>query len=464
MFAETASSFAHRTLVVGDGVALGYAEALALGRSLASGLPRARALVMLKCRLTPATLAAYLALMADGHVPLLVEADLAPELADALATRYRVDAVLDPEADPPLAFTGHAPVPLAPELALLLTTSGSTGSPKLVRQSHAGIAAHAVAIATYLGLDQDERPWLHLPMSYSYGLSVIHSHLAVGATLHLARATVMEPAYWEGLAAAGATSIAGVPFHYAAIRRLGEARLEIPTLKTLTQAGGRLPPALVSHFSQWAARTGRRFIVMYGQTEAGPRVAWLPPDRALAAPDAIGIPIPGVAIDLVDPDGAPVPAGQPGEIRVRSPAVMLGYAHGPADLARGDDQGGTLLTGDIARLGDDGLYRIVGRSARLLKIFGLRVNLDEVESRLQGLGHPALAFGEDDRLKILLEGEGDPAAVRQRVVELFSLPPRGIEVRSGPPVARAASGKVARDALDAAWQAADPAALARGAA
>ncbi len=462
MFAEAAAAFASRTLVEGEGRRLGYGEALALGRSLAEGLPRARSLVMLKCRLTPATLAAYLALMADGHVPLLVEADLAPELADALARRYRVDAILDPEADPPLARTGHAPVPLARELALLLTTSGSTGSPKLVRQSAAGIAAHAQAIAAYLGLDARERPWLHLPMSYSYGLSVIHSHLVVGATVHLTRATVMEPAYWDGLAAAGATSIAGVPFHYAAIRRLGEARLEIPSLRTLTQAGGRLPPALVAHFAEWAARTGRRFVVMYGQTEAGPRIAWLPPEQAAAAPDAIGIPIPGVGIDLVDPDGRPVPAGETGEIRVTSPAVMLGYAHGPEDLARGDDQGGVLCTGDLARLGADGLYRIVGRSARLLKIFGLRVNLDEVEARLQAEGHPALAFGEDDRLRLYLEGEGNPGEARQRVVALFSLPPRGIEVRAGPVVPRAPSGKVAREALEAAWDAAGE--RARGAA
>lgn len=454
MFGHALAAFADRPLVAGEGRVLTGAEALALGRFLAAGLPRARALVMLKCRLTPATLSAYLALMADGHVPLLVEADLAPELADALARRYRVDAILDPEGETPLALTGHAPVPLAPELALLLTTSGSTGSPKLVRQSAAGIAAHARAIAAYLGLDGAERPWLHLPMSYSYGLSVIHSHLVVGATVQLTRATVMEPAYWEGLAEAGATSIAGVPFHYAAIRRLGEARLEIPTLRTLTQAGGRLPPALVSHFAQWAERTGRRFIVMYGQTEAGPRIAWLPPERAAAAPDAIGIPIPGVAIDLVDSDGQPVPAGEAGEIRVRSPAVMLGYAHGPEDLARGDDLGGILLTGDLARLGDDGLYRIVGRSARLLKVFGFRVNLDEVEARLQAEGHPALAFGEDDRLKLFLEGEADPEAVRRALVAAFSLPPRGIEVRAGPPVPRAASGKVVREALEAAWEAA----------
>lgn len=457
MFAEAAATFACRTLVEGEGVRLSWSEALALGRSLAAGLPRARAFVMLRCRLTPATLAAYLALMADGHVPLLVEADLAPDLAQALAARYRVDAILDPEADTPLALTGHAPVMLAPELALLLTTSGSTGSPKLVRQSAAGIAAHARAIASYLDLDANERPWLHLPMSYSYGLSVIHSHMAVGATICLTQATVMEPAYWDGLAQARATSIAGVPFHYAAIRRLGEARLDIPSLKTLTQAGGRLPPALVSHFAAWAERTGRRFIVMYGQTEAGPRIAWLPPERAAAAPDAIGIPIPGVTLDLVDLEGLPVPAGEAGEIHVTSPGVMLGYAHGPEDLARGDDQRGRLRTGDLARLGDDGLYRIVGRSARLLKVFGLRVNLDEVEARLHALGLPALAFGEDDRLQVLLEGEGDPAAVRQQLVQLFSLPPRGIEVRAGPPVARAPSGKVVRDALEAAWAAAGPA-------
>jgi acyl-coenzyme A synthetase/AMP-(fatty) acid ligase len=457
MFAEMALRHADRTLVDDGARALSYAEALALGRRLTAGLPRRRSLILLKVGLDCESVAAYLALMADGHVPLLVERTLAEPLVAALAARYRPDAILDPQAETPLTPGGGDAPDLHPDLALLLTTSGSTGSPKLVRLSAAGVAASAVSIATYLELGPDERPLLHLPMSYSYGLSIINSHIASGARLCLTSRTVMEPGYWEDLGRFEATSIAGVPFHYAAIRRLGEARLDVPSLRTLTQAGGRLDPRLVSHFAEWAGRTGRRFIVMYGQTEAGPRIAWLPPELAASAPDAIGQPIPRLELDLVGADGGPVPDGQEGQIRVRGPMVMMGYAMEAADLAAPDTQGGTLLTGDLATRGADGLYRITGRAARILKIYGLRVNLDEVEQRLQGLGLAAACFGADDELRIALEGEADPDAVRQQVVALFSLPPRGIVVRRVGEIPRAPSGKVRLADLGAAWEAPLPA-------
>ncbi len=431
---------------------LTYAETLALGRRLISGLPP-RSLVVLRCSLTVPSLAAYAALRAEGHVPLLLEAGLAAPLADAIIAAYAPDAVIDPLAGSiDLRAGGTA---LHSDLALLLTTSGSTGSPKLVRLSAPGLAANAASIADYLGLDAAERAFLHLPMSYSYGLSVIHSHWAVGASVCLTERTVMESGYWDELRAHAATSIAGVPFHYTALRRLGEARLDIPSLTTLTQAGGRLDPRLVSHFADWASRTGRRFIVMYGQTEAGPRIAWLPAERAAAAPDAIGLPIPGVAITLQDADGHAVADGDAGEMIVESPSVMLGYAHGAADLALGDVMGGRLATGDLAVRGADGLLRITGRASRLLKIYGLRVNIDEIEARLSALGHAVLCFGEDDRLCVLLEQQGDAAALRDTIVALFSLPPRGIEVRVAKgPVARSATGKLARQGLDEAWESA----------
>lgn len=462
MFTDAIQAFAARPLVDdGQGPALGYADALTLGRSLIAALPRPRSLVMLKVGLDRGSIAAYLALMTDGHVPLLIERSLAAPLADALAARYRPDAIVDAAADTPLVPGPGAadPVTLHPDLALLLTTSGSTGSPKLVRLSARGVAASARAIADYLELTPAERPLLHLPMSYSYGLSIINSHIVAGGCLCLTTKTVMEPGYWEDLRRFEATSIAGVPFHYGAIRRLGEARLDVPSLRTLTQAGGRLDPRLVTHFAQWADRTGRRFIVMYGQTEAGPRISWLPPGRAAAAPDSIGIPIPGLAIDLVDQQGVPVPDGAQGDLRVRGPVVMMGYAQQADDLALGDLQQGELKTGDLAVRGPDGLLRITGRAARMLKIYGLRVNLDEVEKKLEALGHAVACFGADDELRIALEGTGEVSeaggdeadAVRQQVIALFSLPPRGIQVRRVEAIPRSPQGKVLVSELAALW-------------
>jgi len=457
MFGDAFAAHADRPCLIDGERTVSYADALALGRSLIAGLQRQRAFVVLRCSLSIEAVAAYAALVVDGHVPLLLETDLSRELLEQMVQLYRPDAVIDPLAGGAAPGPGASdPVPLHSDLGVLLTTSGSTGSPKLVRQKASGVRANAASIAAYLQLGPDERPLLHLPMSYSYGLSIIHSHLVAGASICLTRRSVMEPDYWNDLRRVQATSVSGVPFHYTAIRRLGEARLDIPSLTTLTQAGGRLDPKLTAYFAEWANRTGRRFVVMYGQTEAGPRIAYLPPDKALAAPDAIGVPIPGVQIDLVDENGRPVADGQPGEMVVRSPAVMMGYALQPADLALGDTLGGALHTGDLAALGEDGLLRVVGRRSRMLKIYGLRINLEEIEQRLAGLGHAALCFGEDDKLRVLVEGHGDASDIRKRIVDLFSLPPRGIEVRLGPAAARSASGKISAAALQQAWDAASP--------
>ena len=462
-FADAFSAYASRPCLREPDSTLTYAEALALGREIVGSLPRERALVMLRCSLTTPSVAVYMALLADGHVPLLLEASLADALLDGLAELYRPDVILDP-ASGEHSVSATAPVALHTDLGLLLTTSGSTGSPKLVRLNASGVVANAQAIAAYLGLSESERPLLHLPMSYSYGMSIINSHLMVGASICLTQKSVMEPGYWEELRSHEATSIAGVPFHYMAIRRLGEKGLDIPSLKTLTQAGGRLDPKIIAFFAEWAGRTGRRFFVMYGQTEAGPRIAYLPPDKAAETPDAIGVPIAGVTIDLVDDTGAPVAEGAQGAMVVRGPSVMLGYAQGADDLARGDDLGGVLHTGDLAVRGEDGLLRITGRAARMLKIYGLRVNLEKIDRRLADLGHSAVAFGTDDALRILVEGEADSQRVREQVVELFSLPPRGIEVRCCPGIARSATGKIAAAALTVAWDTAGQAATAGSAA
>lgn len=451
MFDKVFEEFADLSCIADGDRVLSYAQALDLGRGLIVGLPETRSLVVLRCSVSAESVAAYVALMQAGHVPLLLEADLSETLSDQIYAHYQPDAIVDPGAGT-VSLTGYAPADLHPDLALLLTTSGSTGSPKLVRQRRAGITANAQSIAQYLGLTSDERPLLHLPMSYSYGLSVIHSHLAVGACICLTRKTVMEPGYWDDLRQHEATSIAGVPFHYTTLRRFGEDKLSLPSLKTFTQAGGRLDPRVVSFFGEWTARTGRKFFVMYGQTEAGPRVAYLPPEHAAAHPDAVGVAIPGVTIDLVKEDGSPAAIGETGEMRIHSPAVMMGYALTRADLAKGDELGGVLSTGDLAQMGEDGLLRIVGRSSRILKVFGLRVNLDEVERRVATPETSVFCFGNDDKLQVLIQGEVDPVETRKVIVDAFSLPPRGIEVRNVDHVARTGSGKVTAAALTEAWE------------
>lgn len=453
MFTQALSRHASNVLVRDGKGELTYRDALALGEGLTKDLPRARSLVFLRCAVTRETVAAYLALLERGHAPLLLESSLSADLMSGLVGRYDPAAIVDPQAGVVERRSAGA-TELHPDLALLLTTSGSTGSPKLVRLSRKGVHANASAVAESLALTSEERALLHLPLSYSYGLSVLHSHVLAGASVCLTGRTVMEQGYWDDLARHQATSMAGVPFHYMAIQRLGAAKLDQPSLRTLTQAGGRLDPRIVARIASWCDAGDRRFVVMYGQTEAGPRIAALPPELTAAKPASIGRPLPGITIDLVDEDGASVRDGSPGEIVVHSAGVMMGYAQAPDDLARGDELKGILHTGDVATRDAEGLLHIVGRRSRLLKMFGLRLNLDEVEQRLVGRGLPVVCFGEDDKLRVLLEGDGDAPEARQAIIDLFSLPPRSIEVRRVPILDRSSSGKLTADALAAAWESA----------
>jgi len=432
------------------GTALSYADVLALRARFDATLGR-RSLVFLRTANSAVSVAAWLALLASDHATLAIEHDLAPERLAALVDLYRPDAIIDPETT---ITPGPGGTALHPDLSVPLSTSGSTGSPKLARFTAAALLANAAAIADYLGLGPAERPFLALPTSYSYGMSVINSHALVGACVEVTTHGVMQAEFWDGLKNRAATSLAGVPFHYDAIRRLGMDRLATRTLTTLTQAGGKLPAPVAAKYAEWTAANGRRFITMYGQTEAGPRLTWLPPELLASHAGAIGVPIPGVSIDLIAADGSMITeASVPGEMRCTSPAIMMGYAQSAADLARGDDLGGVLMTGDLASRDEAGILSITGRASRMIKLFGTRVNLDDIDAQLARMDMPGVSFGQDDQLRVLVEA-GDPETVRAALIAAFSFPPRGLMVKAVAALPRASSGKLLYGALGQAWEAA----------
>lgn len=169
-----------------------------------------------------------------------------------------------------LLSTGYQSREINPDLLLCLTTSGSTGSPKLVRLSELNLESNAHSIAGYLQITEDERPVTSLPMYYSYGMSVINSHLIKGATVLLTDQPVTQRAFWTFVREQKATSIAGVPYTYEMLRMLRFFRMDLPCLKTMLQAGGKLNAAIVKEYVDYAEKNGKKFIVMYGQTEASP--------------------------------------------------------------------------------------------------------------------------------------------------------------------------------------------------
>ena len=294
---------------------------------------------------------------------------------------------------------------LYPELGLLLTTSGSTGSPKLVRQSYTNIRTNAQQIVQYLKLDSSERPITTLPMNYTYGLSIINSHLMAGAAICLIDGTMMQKEFWDFLKEKRCTSFGGVPYTYEMLDRLRFYRMNLPYLKTMTQAGGKLGTDLHKKFAEYAKENGKNFVVMYGQCEATARMAYLPPEYAAEKQGAMGIAIPGGRLMLIDEMGNEITEnGVSGELVYEGENVTLGYAEKREDLCKGDEFQGKLHTGDVARRDSDGFYYIVGRKKRFLKIYGNRVNLDEVEklikSNFQNL--ECACCGVDDKMYIFI--------------------------------------------------------------
>ncbi|MDH2431299.1 AMP-binding protein [Pokkaliibacter sp. MBI-7] len=378
-------------------------------------------LVLLVADNSPASLIAYLASLRTGRAVMLQPATIGADRLDDLITCYQPDWLWHAGSLTSLQYDEAGRSLLHPELAVLLSTSGSTGSPKQVRLSYTNIHANAHSIASYLQLTPHERPLAHLPMSYSYGLSVINSHLLVGATVLLTADSMMERRFWQFCREQQATSLSGVPYHYEMLERLRFQRMDLPALITLTQAGGRLASDKVKAWAEWSRNNGKCFIPMYGQTEATARISYLPAERVLEFPQCIGIAIPDGQLQLQDEDGAEITAvDQPGELIYQGPNVMMGYASGRDDLMRGNETP-ALSTGDIACRNSRGLYYIVGRKKRFIKLFGVRTSLDEVEQRLRqqwaatntlGVEYVACC-GQDQQLCIAVAGKGIAADVLQ---------------------------------------------------
>jgi long-chain acyl-CoA synthetase len=378
-------------------------------------LPSARReLVFNFCRNGIRSVVTYLSALDRGDAVALLDDGLAPESKTRLIEIYGPRFVATGE---PLTNAGYqefsrdlwmktdsASPPLHPDLALLLSTSGSTGSPRMVRLTRRNVEANAASICEVLAIGPPDRAITSLPMHYSYGLSVINTHLMRGASIALTDKGLMEQDFWQIFRTAECTSLAGVPYLYQILHRLDPDRLNIPTLNTLTQAGGKMSPALIGKFSDLMKRRSGRFFVMYGQTEATARIAILPSEALPEKPGSAGVPIPGGKISISDS----------GELMYEGPNVMMGYAANAADLALGDINQGTLATGDTAYTDSDGYIFITGRAGRDAKLFGLRVNLDEVESMLRESG-PVAVISKGESLRIFCEyGDDESLSATRR--------------------------------------------------
>lgn len=427
---------------------------------------RHRSLVFALCRNEIGSVIGYTSFINNSIVPVMINSHLEEKLLENLLTVYSPEYLWLPKEQAHkfsrmqtihkaynyvLLRTGFETVyPLNSELGLLITTSGSTGSPKFVRQSYTNILINAQSIAKYLKLDSSEKPITTLPMNYVYGLSIINSHFLVGATILLTDKGLMQKEFWNFFKENAATSFGGVPYTYEMLDKLRFYRMKLESLRTMTQAGGKITPELQEKFAAYASDRGINFVVMYGAAEATARMGYLPPEMAVKKKGSMGIPIPGGKFKLIGTDGQVITAPlTTGELIYEGRNVTLGYAENGKDLALGDERHGILETGDMAQFDKDGYYYIVGRKKRFLKIYGNRVNLDEIDRLIKGEFEIEVASaGVDDHMYIFVTDDKLAESVREFVVLKTKLNQAAFKVIVVEDIPKSDSGKTLYQELE----------------
>lgn len=443
--------------VTPTGGRLTYGELQALSNRIRTKL-EPHQLVFCLCGNTIGSLAGYVAFVNNENATLMLDAHIEQSAFDALYATYQPRYVWAPEGFTPekgansiYAEKGYVlwridgnETPVHEELSVLLTTSGSTGSPKLVRLSKRNLESNARSIIEYLHINTEERPVTGLPMYYSFGLSVINSHLLVGATLLLTPASYVEREFWQFANENNFTSFSGVPYTFEIMKKMKLWKLPMPTLRTLTQAGGKLSNDLLKFFMEKYEPQGVKFYLMYGQTEATARMSYLEPEFGMAKLGSIGKGIPGGTFSLAYDDGRVIEAAnEVGELVYEGANVSLGYAECAADLMKGDENHGVLHTGDLAYRDDDGFYFIAGRKKRFLKLFGNRISLDYVETLLKEKLKECVCVGDDSKLIVYTtDSDYDENAVVDAIVERTKIVRNVFLIRHIDAIPRSESGKI----------------------
>ncbi len=438
-----------------DGNALSYGQIISLGEMIRSVVP-SRSLVCVLTENNVGGIAWVMASILSGNVPLILNAHTDRDLLDRLTDTYRPQYICGPSFDADkgavlmreygytFQVTGAEAPDLHPDLSHLLPTSGSTGSPKLVRHMYKNIEAAALNISTFFRLTEKDRPFMVLPLYYTMGLSMVFSHLKVGATLLITDLKMTDAGFWKFLREREATSFTGVPFSYEVLDKMRFMRMKLPQLTLLTQGGGKMAAELNLKFARYCRDNGKRWVATYGQSEGTARMAWLPEEYAISKSGSIGIAVPNGRLSLRDPEGREiVESPATGEMCYEGENVTMGYARCREDLALGDERKGFLPTGDIAWRDADGFYFIKGRMGRFLKIFGNRIGLDECEQILKSaVSCECACTGTDERLMVWLTDESYRDVAVETLIRAVKLPANVIETKIIDSLPKNEAGKI----------------------
>jgi acyl-CoA synthetase (AMP-forming)/AMP-acid ligase II len=460
-FITNLNSFSAQPCVTTQNTSYTYAEIIDFSESLAS-LYVNKSLVFLLCGNNEETLIGYLACLKSKSIPLLINENLDEKLLAKLILHYKPNYIWGRQLTTKsfsITYTwrNYNLQKLSTgidhnfhnDLALLLMTSGTTGSSKLVRLSIENIESNTNSIIKALNICKLDKPITTLPFNYTYGLSIINSHLASGCELILTDSSIVNKEFWNLLTQKKATTFGGVPYTYQMLDRFGFEKMDLPSITKITQAGGKLTKELSLKFSQICSSKGIEFIVMYGQTEATARMSYLPNSHSISKAGSIGQAVPDGQFYLINKEGKKIDTPNvEGELIYAGPNVCLGYAENAFDLSNGDENNGILHTGDIAIVDEEGFYYIKGRIKRFIKVFGNRVSLDEIESLAAENGFKCVCTGKEDKLIIVSEDNDSLAALNQTISKLTKIHPTSILVKYIDLIPRNEAGKVLYNELN----------------
>ena len=269
------------------------------------------------------------------------------------------------------------------DIGLLVTTSGSTGSVKFVRQTYTNLKFNTLSIINYLKLNDKNITITTLPLSYTFGMSIINTHLKVGSKILITNRSLFTKEFWKLFKNNNINTIYGVPYTFEVLDKLNFFSKNSFNLKLIAQAGGKISDDLQKKIGNYSNKYNKKFFIMYGQAEATTRISYLPYQNVLKKIGSIGVPINGGKISLLSNNGIINKKNSLGEIVYEGKNVCMGYASKKLDINKNDEWKGKIFTGDLAKRDKDGYYFIVGRKKRFAKLYGISVSLDEIENLLK---------------------------------------------------------------------------------
>jgi|SaaInl8_150m_RNA_FD_contig_41_456414_length_4398_multi_10_in_0_out_0_4 long-chain acyl-CoA synthetase len=413
MFDIDFSKHGDNVCLISDNREIKYNQIDKLCSTISNVLPNTKQLVLVKAQTNIETIIGYLTFLRAEQAFIMLDASVDNEFIDNIIKTYNPNFIWEEKIVDTdylveyetygLKIHNKAQILLNDKLSLMLSTSGTTGSPKMVKLTKENLYSNCDSIVDYLNIESTHRVITNLPLYYSYGISILNTHLERGASLVVTKESIMSKDFWETFKKHKVTTLNGVPYNYEIFRRIGIMKMELPSLKYMTQAGGKLNHKLVKEYALWAKSKQIDFFVMYGQTEATARISYMPSDKILEKESSIGISIPNgkLLIKNLNNDELIDESFVDGELIYQGPNVMMGYATKLEDLNASNELKSILHTGDIAQKDDEGFYYITGRLKRFIKIHGNRVGLDEIEHYLKSKDYDVLCTGIDNKLMIV---------------------------------------------------------------